>query len=98
VDLNKVFLDGPGAIPGSWDFGLKSMAKALSEHDSEYAVHWPGELDEGLRVMVMGWKAYQSPTPLETYEMITIRQYLEIDCKALWQILRWLRSDVTKLK
>jgi uncharacterized protein len=92
VDLQKAFLDGPGALPGSWDFGLKSMAKALSEHDSQYAAVWPGELDEGLRVMVMGWGAYLDPQPLETNELQAITQYLETDCKALWQILRWLRG------
>jgi uncharacterized protein len=92
VDLQKAFLDGPGAIPGSWDFGLKSMAKALSEYDPQYAAVWPGELDEGLRVMVMGWGAYQDPQPLETYELQAISQYLETDCKALWQILGWLRG------
>lgn len=91
VDLQKTFLDGPVAIPGSWDFGLKSMVKALSEHDPDYAVLWPGELDEGLRVMVMGWEAYQNPQPLETDELQAISQYLETDCKTLWQILRWLR-------
>ncbi len=92
VDLQKVFLDGPGALPGSWEFGLKSMAKALSERDPQYAVDWPGELDKGLRVMVMGWEAYQHPQPLETEEIKTITQYLETDCRALRQILRWLRK------
>ena len=92
VDLQKAFLDGPGAIPGSWDFGLKSMAKALSEHDPQYAFLWSGELDEGLRVMVMGWEAYQDAQPLETDELQAISHYLETDCKALWQILRSLRD------
>jgi uncharacterized protein len=65
----------------------------LSKYDPEYAVHWPGDLDEGLRVMVMGWNAYQHPQPLETEELNKISQYLETDCKALWQILRWLRNQ-----
>jgi hypothetical protein len=71
------------------------MARALSVLDPEFSVEWPEELDEGLRVMVMGWQAYQNLRPLETYEMDTIRQYLEIDCKALWQILRYLRFKET---
>lgn len=93
LDLSKVFLDGPGAIPGIWDFGLKAMARALCEYDPRYSIVWPGDLDKGLRVMVMGWKAYQSASPLDTYEMDTIRRYLETDCKALYEILRWLRNN-----
>jgi uncharacterized protein len=92
VDLSKVFLDGPAALPGSWDFGLKSIAKALSEHNPAYAVKWPGDLDEGLRVMVMGWQAYQFGNPLESPEMHKITEYLNVDCMALWQILKWMRD------
>ena len=93
VDLSKVFSDGPGAMPGSWGFGLKEMARGLGEYDPTYAVHWPGELDEGLRVMVMGWEAYQSTVPTQTAELNTIHAYLDADCKALWAILGWLRDQ-----
>lgn len=93
VDLQKAFLNGPGAIPGSWKYGLKKVAKSLGEYDTEYAVQWPGELDEGLTVMVMGWRAYEDPDPLLTPEMETIRRYLETDCRALQEILRWLRGN-----
>lgn len=94
VDLQKVFLEGAAAVPGAWDFGLKSVARALGEYDPVYAVQWPGELDEGLQVMVLGWEAYKSATPLDTYEMNAIQEYLETDCKALCKILRWLRRDL----
>lgn len=92
VDLQKTFLDGPGAVPGAWSYGLKTIAGALGELHPEYATHWPGDLDQGLRAMVMGWQAYQSPEPMASEEMQMIRQYLEADCRALWNILRWLRT------
>lgn len=91
-DLQKVFLDGPAGVPGAWGYGLKEVAHALASIDPAYDPHWPGDLDEGLRAMVMGWKAYESTSPIETDEMTTLQQYLEADCKALRNILRWLRS------
>jgi uncharacterized protein len=94
VDLQKVFLDGPAALPGALDYGLKSVAKALGEFDPQYQTQWPEGFDEGVQVMVMGWKAYLTADPLQTQEMRTLTGYLEADCQALWNILRWLRTHV----
>jgi uncharacterized protein len=94
VDLQKPFLDGPGGVPGAWSYGLKAVAGALGELHPEYATQWPGDLDQGLRAMVMGWQAYQSPEPAASEEMQVITQYLEADCQALWNILRWLRTGI----
>lgn len=91
-DLQKVFLDGPGAVPGAWNYGLKAFAKALGDLNPEFASHWPADLGEGLPAMVMGWKAYETSNPAASKEMRILTQYLEADCKALWKILSWLRS------
>ena len=91
-DLQKVFLDGPIALPAALDYGLKSVAKALGEFDPQFTTQWPEGFDEGLQAMVMGWKAYQAANPLQTQEMRALTEYLEADCKALWNILRWLRT------
>ena len=91
-DLQQVFLDGPVALPGALDYGLKSIAKALGEFDSQFTTQWPEGFDEGVQVMVMGWKAYQAANPSQTREMRTLSGYLEADCQALWNILRWLRA------
>lgn len=92
-DLQKVFLNGPCGIPHAWNYGLKEIAKSIGKLNPEYDPQWPGDLDEGLRAMVMGWKAYQNTNPLKTQEMSTLTQYLEADCKALWKLLKWLRSN-----
>jgi len=91
-DLQKVFLDGPAAIPGAWGFGLKVVAAALGKLAPTYATHWPTDLDVGLHAMVMGWRAYQTVDPLNSQEMKLLAEYLGADCEALWQILRWLRA------
>ena len=92
VDLEKAFLDGPAALPGALGFGLKPTAAALTALDPEYGVEWPGDLDDGLGAAVMGWQAYSKDNPLGTEEMKVLRDYLQADCKAVRQILRWLRS------
>lgn len=91
-DLQGVFHRGPLGAPGAWNYQLKEVAKALGRVDPAFDPQWPGELDQGLRAMVIGWKAYENEQPQESQEMNMLRQYLEADCRALWQILRWMRT------
>jgi len=93
-DLQKVFLKGPCCLPGALTYGLKEEAKALGKFNSEYDPQWPGDLDEGLLAMVMGWRAYEKADTLDSEEMSTLTKYLEADCKALWGILKWIRANV----
>jgi uncharacterized protein len=92
VDLQQVFHDGPAALPGAWDFGLKGVAKALGTLDPAWATQWPADLDAGLHAMVMAWRAYQTADPPRSEEIGLIKRYLEADCCALRQILGWLRA------
>ncbi len=90
-DLQKVFLDGPCSVPGAWNYSLKEVAKALGTLNSEFDPQWPGDLADGLRATVMGWKAYEVTDPLRTEEMNTLSRYLEADCRALRNVLKWMR-------
>jgi len=92
-DLQKVFLDGPAALPGALAYGLKEVATALAACSPAHATAWPADLDQGLSAMVMGWKAYRQPSPLETHEFRLLRQYLGADCAATHNVLRWLRDS-----
>jgi hypothetical protein len=97
VDIEKPFHEGPIALPGAWDFGLKTVAKALGSISPEHRVEWPEALSAGLAAMVMGWAAYRKPNSLRTTEMQVLSEYLEIDCKAMWQVLRWLRTNALEM-
>lgn len=94
-DLLNIFNNGPASVPGAWGFGLKEVAKSLGKLYPQYNPEWPGDLDAGLTAMVMGWKAYENKKPLETIEMSNIKEYLEADCKALWNVLKWLRAGTS---
>ena len=43
--------------------------------------------------MLLGWQAYRTADPLKSKELIKVAQYLEVDCQAVWNILRWLRNQ-----
>lgn len=92
-DLQKVFYDGPCALPGALAYGLKKVAQALGKMNPDLDPKWPDELDEGMTAMLIGWKAYKKANPLESDEMKLLNKYLEADCRALWMILRWLRAS-----
>lgn len=91
-DLQKPFIEGPGALPKAWAYGLKEIAGALRYISPELVVDWPEDLCEGLNAMVMGWQAYSQPEPLKSNEMALLTRYLEVDCASLDAILKWLRS------
>jgi uncharacterized protein len=87
-DLQKeVFLAEPIGIPGAWGYGIKEVVPSLG------LLQWPGDLDDGLRASVAGWKGYQSSRPLESPDMQIVVQYNEVDCKALHEIVKWLRRS-----
>ena len=90
-DLQKPFHAGPIALPECWDFSLKSVARALGAISREHRVEWP-ELDSGLAASVMGWRMYEQTEPLKSPELEMLSQYLEIDCKAMWAVLSWMRA------
>ncbi|MCS6843905.1 MAG: hypothetical protein NZ528_06210 [Caldilineales bacterium] len=87
----EVAYRAPIAVPGAWNYKLKAVARALGQLDPAYDPRWPGDLDQGKRAMVMGWKAYQAADPLTSPEMALLTDYLAADCRAVAHILRWMR-------
>lgn len=92
-DLQKeVFFKEPIGVAGAWNYELKEITHAFNRYNLTFNLTWPGDLDEGLRAMVMGWKTYQQANPISSQEMQTIIGYNEVDCKAMWKILGFLRT------
>ena len=91
-DLHNIFTGTPIGIPGAWGYGLKDVGGALASYDAAYPSTWPATLNDGANAMVQGWKAYAAPDPTASETMQELIPYLESDCRALYQITRWLRS------
>lgn len=92
VDLQKNFLETPCCIPGELSFDLKETAKKLGTLVPDLDPHWPGHLDEGTKAMVMGWKSYHGGDIDKSDEIKILTPYLEADCRAVRNILCWMRS------
>ena len=93
IDLLDCFKSEGCAIPGAWNYSLKSVAKALGKIDPKYDPHWIGDLDDGSGVVVLGFTAYlKKKEILKTDEMMILQQYLQSDCSALSKVLSWMRD------
>ena len=92
VDLQKPAHAIPLGLSGAWGYGLKEIAHALGQVSPGHRVDWPEGLADGLSASVMGWRMYEQPEPLQAPELGILSQYLEIDCKALWAVLSWMRA------
>jgi len=91
-DLSRPVASLPLGLPGCFGYGLKPIAKAVSQISASHRVSWPEELSSGLGASVMGWAMLAQDSPLESKEFKTLSEYLKVDCESLWQVLRWMRQ------
>ncbi|MEQ1823551.1 MAG: hypothetical protein ABL949_13655 [Fimbriimonadaceae bacterium] len=102
-DLWKnVFRAQPVVVEGAWGFGLKAIAKNLRRHGL-IETEWADGPTDGLGAMAGAWWCYRQAleqrVPVselclpesERKLMAEIRDYNEVDCKVMWQILDLLR-------
>lgn len=92
-DLERHTREQCCAIPGAWNYALKSFVHALSALDASFDPNWPTDLEDGGVAQVMAWEAYDCPDPLQSREMVLLRSYLAADCRAVYQVLRWFREE-----
>ena len=96
MDLSKLFRDEPIVVKGSLRFKLKSVSKALYDNRLiTTAWDYSSECNSGLAAMALANKLYNEVTEVtEKNEIMKeIIKYNEIDCKVLWDILRYLREN-----
>lgn len=80
----------PVAVTGAFNFGLKSIAKAM--HAAGFiSTTWGDGPTDGLRAMVAAWAAASATTAngmlLSTNPLVVeIARYNEVDCRVMWEI------------
>jgi hypothetical protein len=85
VDLRQVILDNEIVIPGCWNYGLKSISKALTVM-GETTIEWPDcQIDHGLPCAVALLR--------RMYTDLCV-MYNRIDVKAMYQIVKWLQGRI----
>jgi hypothetical protein len=95
--LERVIRAEPVAVSGAFNFSLKSVAKAM--HAAGFiATVWTDGPTDGLGAMVATWAAAREATvagsPLSAHPlMVEIARYNEVDCRAMSEIVAWLRAN-----
>lgn len=95
-DLLDVFKKVPINIKYNYSFGLKNIAKTMYKHNL-IKTEWENGDINGLDAMLVSLYAENKCRNLEIYkikdyeDMNEIVKYNEIDCKVMWDILRFLR-------
>ena len=95
-NLLEVFRKVPVNIKGNYSFGLKNIAKSMFKYNM-IETEWENGDINGLDAMLVSIYAENKCRDLEIYkisdyeDMNGIVKYNEIDCKVMWDILRFLR-------
>jgi hypothetical protein len=92
-DITRIFKDGPIAIEGCFTYRLKDVASALYKKGLIKA-HPISTCTDGVMAMIGAWKYYNEFKNKEVLDDITV--YNEFDCKAMCEILEYLRSTTLK--
>lgn len=90
-DLNRVLLENKLTIRGCFNYKLKSVVSAL--HSLNLIPISYENNENGVGSMIQAIKLYQS---YNDPDFTPVLRYNEIDCKALYYILEWLKTIVEK--
>ena len=92
-DLYNLFQKEPIVLKGCFKFGLKPIAKTMYAQGL-IKTNLQSQCDSGMTAMVNAANCYDnSSNPLKSDTMLDIIRYNEFDCKVLWEILSYLRSN-----
>jgi len=99
-DFLKVMKSEPIVVKGAFGFGLKAIAKNLEKHGLT-STTWEDGPTDGLGAMVGAWHCdrisrEQGKDMIETEVMQGIKEYNIIDCKAMWDLINYLRQNHTQ--
>jgi predicted RecB family nuclease len=89
-DMLKLFKTEPIICRGMLNFSLKSVVKAF--YDNMFIkTNYSSEVNNGLQAMVAAYECYKNDNAT-SYVMNCIKDYNEIDCKVMWEIIEYLRT------
>ena len=95
--LTQVMRAVPVTVRGAFDFKLKSLAKAMHAAGLIETTWGDGPVD-GLGAMVGAWwcdaEAARTGASMREFELMReIERYNEVDCRAMAEIVAWLRAN-----
>ncbi len=91
--LNNVAKAEPVVVRGAMAFGLKAVAKAMHAHGL-IETRWEEGPMDGLAASVAAWNCAKRTSPMHADPLMDeVRQYNEVDCRVMWEILMVLRRN-----
>lgn len=94
IDMSKIFREEPITIKGCFGFGLKQIANKMKEYGMIDTI-LESECSNGMMAMIKAWKCYNNMSdPKNSPIMKDIEKYNEFDCKALFDIMKYIRTKV----
>lgn len=105
IDFCKIMVEEPIVINGAKKFNLKEVAKAFKSHGLINTIWDTDGPQNGMRVMLFAIEYYKfmenpsnNPAELDNYRKLyqSVIDYNEVDCKTVWEIVKYLRKHYTK--
>ena len=95
--LQKVIREEPVVVRGALGFGLKAVTNAMHTHRL-VETDWADSPVDGLGAMVGAWRCEEEGRkrgiPMSQLPLMSeIARYNEVDCKAMMEIVRYLRAN-----
>jgi len=90
IDLCDIFRNEPIVVKGALTFKLKDIGKAMYNNGLISTLWDDNDIDDGLDAMTKGMQYYRNKKNNTIIE--NIRNYNKIDCKIMWDIVRFLRK------
>jgi hypothetical protein len=97
VDMCDIFIKNPIVVKGSLCFKLKEIGRAMFSHGLIETCWESNKVSDGLNAMLLGIRYYEMKKNNDLTEeientFIDIIKYNEIDCKIIWDIVKFLRK------
>jgi predicted RecB family nuclease len=105
IDLYQVFKNEPIVVKGALNYSLKSITKAMYKNNLITTI-WDtsSPCANGLNAMLLAYQCYEKKrrdsigddtmtSIRDNNSMKEIEKYNEIDCKSMWDILKYLRAN-----
>lgn len=94
--LARVVREAPVTVTGAFNFGLKSIAKAMCAAGLIETTWGDGPTD-GLGAMVSAWRVDEDARAtggklVDDPLMVEVAAYNQVDCRVMAEILEWLRG------
>ena len=91
IDICDIFKSEEIVIKNCFGFGLKEITKNMRELGM-IDTQLQSECSNGMMAMLKAWRTYKLNNPSSTPIMKDIEKYNEFDCKALFDIINFLRN------